>query len=99
MSLDNPLIATSALAATSRIGRTRLICLGAIAAIHVAALGVMLWTESGWVPPVLFLLSWAFLNFFFLLFVRRPAVSAAVSLLLVAVLVTLSHFKFTILWM
>ena len=99
MSLDNPIIGTSALAATSRIGRTRLVCLGTIAAIHAAALGVMLWTESGWVPPVLFLLSWACLNFFFLLFVRRPAVSAAVSLLLVAVLVTLSHFKFTILWM
>jgi len=99
MSLDNPISGASALAATSRVGRTRLICISVIAAIHAAALGVMLWTEFGWFALVLFLLSWAFLNFFFLLLVRRPAVSAAVSLLFVAVLVTLSHFKFTILWM
>jgi len=38
-------------------------------------------------------------EFLLLLFVQRPAVSAALSLLLVAALITLSHFKFTILWM
>src|SRR5882757_2813756 len=99
MSLENSFFGAGALAATVRMGRARLICVGTIAALHAAALGVMLWTEYGWLPPVLFLLAWACLNFFFLLFVQRPAVSAAVSLLLVAILVTLSHFKFTILWM
>lgn len=99
MSLANSFLGASALAATARIGRARLICIGTIAAIHAAALGVMLWTEYGWFAPVLFLLAWACLNFFFLLFVQRPAVSAAVSLLLIAALITLSHFKFTILWM
>src|SRR5712675_1992942 len=98
MSLDNS-FGASALAATSRMGRTWFICIGTIAAIHAAALGVMLWTENGWFAPVLFLLAWACLNFFFLLLLRRPGVSAAVSLLQVATLVTLSHFKFTILWM
>src|SRR5882724_3869560 len=99
MSLDISFLGASALAATSRIGRARLVCIATIAAIHAAALGAMLWTEYGWFAPVLFLLAWACLNFFFLLLVQRPAVSAALSLLLIAALITLSHFKFTILWM
>ena len=99
MSLENSFFGAGALAATVRMGRARLICIATIAALHAAALGVMLWTEYGWLAPVLFLLAWACLNFFFLLFVRRPAVSAAVSLLLVTALIILSHFKFTILWM
>jgi hypothetical protein len=99
MSLDNSFIGGNALAATGRMGRTRLVGICTIAAIHAAALGVMLWTEHGWFAPVLFLLAWACLNFFFLLLLRRPGVSAALSLLLAAILITLSHFKFTILWM
>jgi hypothetical protein len=99
MSLDNPIIGGSALAATDRMGRARLICITVMAAIHAAALGVMLWTEYGWFAPVLFLLAWACLNFFFLLLVPRPGFAGALSLLLVAILLTLSHFKFTILWM
>ncbi len=99
MSLDNPFPGAGAVAATARVGRARFVAIGAIAAIHMAALGVMLWTEHGWFAPVLFLLSWAGLNFFFLLLLPRPGISAALSLLLIATLVTLSHFKFTILWM
>src|SRR5262249_27957665 len=72
---------------------------GAVAAIHMAALGEMLWTEYGWLASLLFLLAWACVNFFFLLLLPRPGVAAALSLLLVTLLVTLSHFKFTILWM
>jgi hypothetical protein len=99
MSLDNPFPGAGAVAATARVARSRFVAIGAIAAIHAAALGVMLWTEHGWFAPVLFLLSWAGLNFFFLLLLPRPGISAALSLLLIATLVTLSHFKFTILWM
>ena len=99
MSLDPSLPAASPIAAAERIGRSRLLCVGTIAAMHAAAFGVMFWTESGWVAPVLFLLSWACLNFTFLLLLPRPGIAAALSLLFISILITLSHFKFTVLWM
>ena len=40
-----------------------------------------------------FLLSWGILNFFFIALLRRPALSGALSLTLVVVLVLLSQFK------
>ena len=100
MSLDPSLPAAGPIAAAGRIGRTRLVCVGTIAAMHAAAFGVMFWTESGWVAPVLFLLSWACLNFIFL----RASAAAGLSprrfrWLFVGILITLSHFKFTVLWM
>jgi hypothetical protein len=72
---------------------------GTIAAILIAALGVMLWTEFGAFASLLFLLSWGLINFLFLVLCRRPTVSAALSLALVLLIVALSQFKFGILWM
>ena len=72
---------------------------GVIAAIHVAAFAILAMTEYGWLGPSLFLLFWAFLNLAFLVALRRPGISAALSLGLIAILVVLSQFKFTILWM
>ncbi|AMN44147.1 sulfatase-like hydrolase/transferase [Rhodoplanes sp. Z2-YC6860] len=96
MSFDNPFPGGGTVAAA---GRARFIAIGGIAAAHTAALGVMLWTEHGWLASLLFVLAWACLNFSFLLLLPRPGVAAALSLLLVTLLITLSHFKFTILWM
>ena len=48
-----------------------------IAALHVAALGLMLWSEAGFVPKLIFCLTWGVLNFFWLVLLRRPAISAA----------------------
>ncbi len=59
----------------------------------------MLSTEYGWFGPPLFMLFWALLNCCFLALLRRPGVSAALSLGLIAILVVLSQFKFSILWM
>src|SRR5262249_59612984 len=50
-----------------------------IAALHVCALGLLLWTEIGFVPKLAFCLTWALLNFFWLAGLRRPTLSAALS--------------------
>jgi phosphoglycerol transferase MdoB-like AlkP superfamily enzyme len=99
MSFDPSMSGAGPLAAAERLGWTRTLCIGAIAAMHAAALGIMLWTEHGWFAPVVFVLSWACVNFLFLLLLPRPAIAAALSLLFVGILITLSHFKFTVLWM
>jgi hypothetical protein len=99
MWLVDSLLSASPVAAAGRFAGSRWLRDGAIAAIHLAALGIMAWTESGWFAQALFVLVWAALNFAFLMALRRPGISAALSLLLVVILVVLSQFKFTVLWM
>jgi Sulfatase len=77
-----------------RIGRW-----GVLAVLHLAALGILLATEGTAVSRGAFLLTWALLNFGCLLLVRRPAVSAAVSLAFLAALILLSRFKHDVLLM
>ena len=71
----------------------------AVAAPHLAALAVMLQTETDLASRVGFLLSWGILNFFFIALLRRPALSGALSLTLVVVLVLLSRLKHDIVQM
>jgi hypothetical protein len=66
--------------------------------LHLAALGLMLWFEVGVYAMLIFLLSWGVLNFFWLVVLRRAALAAALSLLLVVTLITFSEFKFGVLW-
>jgi hypothetical protein len=80
----------------SREGLARIV---PVAAFHLAALAVMVWSEEGPVRMAAFLLTWGMLNFFWLALLRRPALSAAVSFLIVVVLVMVSRFKFAVLWM
>jgi hypothetical protein len=70
-----------------------------IAALHLAALGLMAWSEVALVPKAVFLLTWGLLNFFWLALLRRPAVSAALSLLMIVVLILLSRLKYVMIWM
>jgi Sulfatase len=70
-----------------------------IAAAHAAAFGLMLWSEAGFVPKLVFCLVWGLLNFFWLAVLRRPALSAALSLVLIVVLILLSRLKYEIIWM
>src|SRR5882724_1788450 len=77
-------------AALASVGIWRLL---AVAAPHLAALVVMLQTEADFGSRIGFLLSWGILNFFFIALLRRPALSGALSLTLVVVLVLLSRFK------
>ena len=82
--------ATVAARGLAAIGIWRLL---AVAMPHLAALGIMLRTETDFGSRTGFLLSWGILNFFFILLLRRPALSGALSLTLVVLLVLLSRLK------
>ncbi len=86
-------LASGLFAASSRKG------LAAVAVAHLAALGVIYLTEWGFVHSVLALLAWGLLNFAWLVVLRRPAISAALSLTTLILLILASQFKFDILWM
>src|SRR6516162_5961654 len=70
-----------------------------ITALHLAALGLMLWSEVAVLPKVVFCLTWGLLNFFWLAVLRRPVVSAALSLVVIVVLILLSQLKYEIIRM
>ena len=59
----------------------------------MAALAIMLQTEADFGGRIGFVLAWGILNFFFIALLRRPALSGALSLTLVVVLVLLSRLK------
>jgi len=82
--LDSPV------AGSASIGPWRLL---AVAAPHLAALGLMLQTETDFGSRLSFILSWGILNFFWITLLRRPALSGALSLTMVVVLVLLSRLK------
>jgi len=67
--------------------------LALLVAIHLAAFGIFLWSEDEPSAQAAFVLTWAALNFFWLVLLRRPATSAALSLLLIVILIALSQFK------
>jgi hypothetical protein len=66
---------------------------------HAAAFGLMVWSESGVTTKAAFLLTWGLLNFFWLAVLRRPALAAGFSLLLITVLTLLSQLKYSVLMM
>src|SRR6202162_3033106 len=88
--------AAVAAAGLASVGIWRLL---AVAAPHLAALAVMLRTETDFGSRVGFLLSWGILNFFWIALLRRPALSGALSLTLVVVLILLSRLKHDIVQM
>jgi hypothetical protein len=71
----------------------------ALAAIHFAAFTIMVWSEVDIVAKTTFVLTWGFLNFIWLATLRRPGLSAALSLAMLIVLILLSRFKHEILFM
>src|SRR6266404_2216624 len=73
--------------------------LSAVAAPHLAALALMFETEIDFGSRLGFLLSWGILNFFWITLLRRPALSGALSLTLVVVLILLSRLKHDIVQM
>ena len=82
--------ATALIAGLSAVGLLRWL---ALASPHIAALALMSTTEADFGSRLCFLLTWGFLNSFWIALVRRPALSGALSLTLVIVLVLLSRFK------
>lgn len=83
-----PSAATAVLASVAAIGLWRLL---AVAAPHLAALALMYETETDFGSRLSFALSWGILNFFWIALLRRPALSGALSLTMVVVLVLLSR--------
>jgi hypothetical protein len=73
--------------------------IAALAALHLAALAVLAVSEFELVPRLAFILTWSILNFFWLALLRRPVLSAALSLALIVVLIEISRFKFRVLFM
>jgi Sulfatase len=74
------------------------IAIAIIVVLHVVAVALLYQTEWNSVHGALALLTWAFLNFLLLAIMPRPALSAALSLAIIAILILLSQFKFEILW-
>jgi hypothetical protein len=70
-----------------------------LVAIHLAAFGIWLWSEDEPSAQAAFVLTWAALNFFWLVVLRRPLTSAALSLVLIVILIALSQFKHSTLLM
>ncbi len=67
--------------------------LAPLAAIHLTALAIMLWSETDWEARAAFGFTWGFLNFLWLALLRRPSLSGALSFALVVILIALSQFK------
>ena len=94
-----PNSSSSAAAIASGIAAIGIWRLLAVAAPHVGALAVMLQTETDFGARVGFLLAWGILNFLWIALLRRPALSGALSLTLVVILVLLSRLKHDIVQM
>jgi hypothetical protein len=75
----------------NRIG---IACVGAL---HLGALYALLTTEYGPFAIALSLLAWLFANCLVLVFLPRPGIAAALSLIATVVLIACSRFKFDIL--
>src|SRR3954447_12990964 len=88
--------ANAAAAGLASAGAWRLL---AVATPHLAALTIMLQTETDLGSRVAFLLSWGVLNFFWIALLRRPALAGAMSLTLVIVLILFSRLKHDIVQM
>jgi Sulfatase len=90
---------SSAAVAAARLASVGVWRLLAVAAPQLAALGVMLLTETDFSSRTGFILAWGILNFFWIALLRRPALSGALSLTLVVVLILLSRLKHDIVQM
>src|SRR3954467_10286352 len=94
-----PNSSSSAAAVASGIASIGVWRLLAVAAPHAGALVVMLQTENDFGARVGFLMAWGILNFLWIALLRRPALSTALSLTLIVILVLLSRLKHDIVQM
>src|SRR5258705_692923 len=86
-------------AAPDAVTPRRMLPMALVGAVHLAALSLMLWSEMGFVPKLIFCLTWGVLNFFWLALLRRPVISAAFSLAMIVILILVSRLKYDIIWM
>ena len=79
--------------------RRRLGAVAMLAAMQLAAAGLLIWSEADLAARTAFVLTWGLLNFFWLALLRRPMTAAALSLSLIVILIALSQFKHDVLMM
>lgn len=79
-----------------RLGYLRIALIGAV---HLTAIVLMDFNEGDLLENTVFALTWGFLNFFWIVVLRRPLVSAALSLAMIAAIMLVSELKFSIVWM
>ena len=79
--------------ATTGLGSFGIVRRLAVAVPQFAALVLMLQTETDFGSRLCFVLSWGILNFVWIALLRRPALSGALSLTMVVILVLLSRLK------
>ena len=79
--------------------RRRLGAVAILAAMQLAAAGLLIWSEADLAARTAFVLTWGLLNFFWLVLLRRPMTAAALSLSLIVILIALSQFKHDVLMM
>src|SRR5215216_3660233 len=82
--------------ATDLVARHGVIPVAIIALLHLAAIALMAWYETSLLSKLAFLLTWGLLNFSWLAALRRPAMAAALSLIVIALLIILSEFKYQV---
>src|SRR5215470_7740760 len=70
-----------------------------VALLHLAALAIMLWSEVSVLSMAVFALAWGLVNGLWLALLRRPVLAAALSLVIFALLIMVSRFKFDVIWM
>src|SRR5262245_3928922 len=72
---------------------------GPVVFVHLAALTILLQTEYYDFPRMTsFVLTWALLNFAWLAVLRRPGVSAVMSLAMIVILIQVSELKYKVIW-
>jgi hypothetical protein len=86
-------------AALIALDRAHRIRLAAAALIHLGALVTLFATEFEIFHLALGVLTWIGLNLFWLSILRRPLMSAVLSLMMIAVVIAVSRFKFEVTWM
>jgi hypothetical protein len=94
-----PVFLAPAIALIETWSRHRIVRLVPLLTFHLVAFAIAVGTETGLTRTVLFIAAWGIVNFFWLALLRRPAISAALSLGLLVTLIFVSRFKFDVLWM
>jgi len=92
-------LAQSRVAVWKTVDQYGFIRVALLAAFHLAAFGLLVWSEGGLIAAAAFGLSWGLLNFFWIMLLRRPAAAAALSLAMIVVLILLARLKQSVLFM
>jgi hypothetical protein len=97
MSLSLPHLATQ-VALFDAWSRHRIARLAPLVTLHLAAFAIAVATETGVARIAMFIAAWGFVNFFWLVLLRRPGLSAVLSFPILVTLIAISRFKFDVLW-